>query len=72
MLYTDALSQAYNRRYFEDRIRKKVVTAGIAMIDLDDFKTSNDTYGHEVGDILLRAVVTTIRSVIRSSDALIR
>ena len=54
MLYTDALSQAYNRRYFEDRIRKKVVTAGIAMIDLDDFKTSNDTYGHEVGDILLR------------------
>lgn len=72
MLYTDALSQAYNRRYFEDRIRKKVVTAGIAMIDLDDFKTSNDTYGHEVGDILLRAVVTTIRSIIRSSDALIR
>lgn len=72
MLYTDALSQAYNRRYFEDRIRKKVVTSGIAMIDLDDFKTSNDTYGHEVGDILLRAVVTTIRSVIRSSDALIR
>ena len=44
MLYTDALSQAYNRRYFEDRIRKKVVTAGIAMIDLDDFKASNDTY----------------------------
>lgn len=72
MLYTDALSQAYNRRYFEDRIRKKVVTAGIAMIDLDDFKTSNDTYGHEIGDILLRAVVATIRSVIRSSDVLIR
>ena len=71
MLYTDALSQAYNRRYFEDRIRKKVVTAGIAMIDLDDFKTSNDTYGHEVGDILLRAVVTTIRSVIRSSDEIL-
>lgn len=49
-----------------------MVTAGIAMIDLDDFKTSNDTYGHEIGDILLRAVVATIRSVIRSSDVLIR
>lgn len=72
ILYTDALSQAYNRRYFEDRIRKKVVTAGVAMIDLDDFKISNDTYGHEIGDKLLRAVVATIRSVIRSSDALIR
>ena len=72
MLYTDALSQAYNRRYFEDRIRKKVVSAGIAMIDLDDFKISNDTYGHETGDRLLRAVVTTIRSVIRTSDSLIR
>ncbi|MCI6536713.1 MAG: diguanylate cyclase [Lachnospiraceae bacterium] len=72
MLYTDALSQAYNRRYFEDRIRKKVVTAGIAMIDLDDFKISNDTYGHEIGDKLLRAVVATIRGVIRTTDALIR
>ena len=72
MLYTDALSQAYNRRYFEDRIRKKVVTAGIAMIDLDDFKISNDLYGHEIGDKLLRAVVATIKNVIRTTDFLIR
>ncbi len=72
MLYTDALSQAYNRRYFEDRIRKKEVTAGIAMIDLDDFKMSNDTYGHEIGDKILRAVVSTIKNVIRTTDALIR
>ena len=72
MLYTDALSQAYNRRYFEDRVRKRTVTAGIAMIDLDDFKVSNDTYGHEMGDKILRTVVATIRSVIRTSDELIR
>ena len=61
MLYTDALSQAYNRRYFEDRIRKKVVTAGIAMIDLDDFKTSNDTYGHECGDEVLRTLAAVFK-----------
>ena len=72
MLYTDALSQAYNRRYFEDRIRKKIVSAGIAMIDLDDFKISNDTYGHEIGDKLLRAVAATIKNVIRTTDSLIR
>jgi len=72
LLYTDALSQAYNRRYFEDRIRKKEVTAGIAMIDLDDFKISNDTYGHEIGDKLLCTVAATIKNVIRTTDTLIR
>lgn len=42
------------------------------MIDLDDFKISNDTYGHEIGDKILRAVVSTIKNVIRTTDALIR
>ncbi len=72
MLYTDVLSQTYNRRYYEDCIRKKEVTAGIAMIDLDDFKISNDTYGHEIGDKLLRVVVSAIKNVIRTTDTLIR
>ena len=40
-LYIDALSGAYNRRYFEDCVRNKIVNAGIAMLDLDDFKVSN-------------------------------
>ena len=38
-LYKDALTGAYNRRYFEEKIRKSTVSAGVAMIDLDDFKT---------------------------------
>lgn len=72
MLYVDALSGAYNRRYFEDQMRKRTVTAGIAMFDLDDFKLSNDNYGHAVGDRLIRMVAETIQKLIRKTDSLIR
>ena len=71
-LYIDALSGAYNRRYFEDCFRKRVIDAGVAMIDLDDFKVSNDTYGHDLGDRLLHLVSYTIMGLIRKTDALIR
>ena len=71
-LYIDALSGAYNRRYFEECARKKVVNAGVAMLDLDDFKVSNDTYGHDLGDRLLHLVSYTIMGLIRKTDALIR
>ena len=71
-LYIDALSGAYNRRYFEDCLRKRVIDAGVAMIDLDDFKISNDTYGHDLGDRLLHLVSYTIMGLIRKTDALIR
>ena len=40
-LYTDALTGIYNRRYYEERIKNSDMTAGIAMIDLDDFKIYN-------------------------------
>ena len=43
-LYTDALTGAYNRRYYEDRIKRLPVTGGVAMIDLDDFKLVNDIW----------------------------
>ena len=45
-LYIDALTGAYNRRYYEDKIKTSVQKGGIAMIDLDDFKLYNDTCGH--------------------------
>ena len=51
-LYLDALTGAYNRRYYENRIRKVRGHAGVAMIDLDDFKLYNDTCGHNAGDLV--------------------
>ena len=71
-LYTDALTGTYNRRYYEDRLKKTKETAGVAMIDLDDFKMYNDTYGHRAGDKVLDAVVKVIRKCIRKSDILVR
>ena len=71
-LYTDALTGTYNRRYYEDRLKKMKEAAGVAMIDLDDFKMYNDTYGHRAGDKVLDAVVKVIRKCIRKSDILVR
>ena len=71
-LYCDALTQAYNRRYFEDEIKKRPGPAGIAMIDLDDFKLYNDTYGHNAGDVALTVVAGVIMKHIRKTDILIR
>ncbi len=71
-LYKDALTGVYNRRYFEEKLKNARLSAGIAMIDIDDFKIYNDTYGHEAGDIVLDTVVQIIRNDIRKSDMLIR
>ena len=71
-LYLDALTGACNRRYYENRIRKVRGQAGVAMIDLDDFKLYNDTCGHNAGDLVLNTVVGIIRGCIRKTDILIR
>lgn len=71
-LYKDALTGVYNRRYFEEKIKSSRFSTGIAMIDLDDFKIYNDTYGHEAGDIVLDTIVQIIKKDIRKSDILIR
>jgi len=72
MLYHDALTGVYNRRYYEDFARSLVGDAGVAVMDLDDFKVYNDTYGHHCGDLALETVVDVALRNIRKSDALIR
>lgn len=71
-LYYDVLTGAYNRRYYEDIASRIVGPAGIALMDVDDFKICNDTYGHYAGDMALKAAAAAIRSCIRDSDLLIR
>ena len=71
-LYLDALTGAYNRRYYENRIRKVRGHADVAMIDLDDFKLYNDTCGHNAGDLVLNTIVGSIRGCICKTDIMIR
>ena len=71
-LYDDVLTGTYNRRYYEDIASRIVGPAGVALLDVDDFKICNDTYGHYAGDMALKTAAKAIQSCIRESDLLIR
>lgn len=75
----DPLTETYNRRFGLARLREEFSRAvraenplGVVMFDLDQFKSVNDTYGHLVGDRVLRTVAAASRRVIRDGDVLIR
>lgn len=72
LVYTDVLTSVHNRRYYEEKLRGARMNAGVAMIDLDDFRVFNDTCGRHAGGLALGAVATAIRSGIRSTDELVR
>ena len=71
---TDALTGLPNRRYFDEyvallaRRRRADDRVGVLMIDVDRFKKVNDTYGHAVGDHVLRAIATAIGRTVREDD----
>jgi len=72
----DALTSFYNRRYFFHRLNSEIQrakryerTLSLLILDVDNFKRFNDTYGHLEGDALLRGLAEVIRGTIRRSDA---
>lgn len=76
---TDRLTGAWNRRWFEDGAIQLIAASGrgeapisLILYDLDHFKQVNDTFGHEVGDQVLKAVTEAVRGQLRASDALAR
>jgi len=75
----DALTGAFNRAFFEDRLEAEVAYAqrhgtkvAILLIDIDHFKAVNDTRGHAAGDAVLRAVALGIARTLRVEDVLAR
>lgn len=74
----DPLTEALNRYAFSSFLQKsrqlpgQVVTGCVALVDMDDLKSINDTLGHPAGDAAIRAVARSIRSVIRADDLLFR
>ena len=71
-VYMDSATRVYNRRYYDERVRNLNGEYALAMIDIDNFKKINDRFGHTAGDAALYYVAQTIRSMLRSNDALIR
>lgn len=72
---TDFLTQLYTRSYLEENIteHQEIGTTGaLLLIDIDDFKAVNDTYGHPVGDQVLKQVATTMRKVIGEKGVVAR
>jgi len=68
----DPLTGVYNRKYLEDMILGFSGHVCFLMLDIDHFKKINDTYGHEVGDKVLKHVVSVIMMQVRSDDIVIR
>lgn len=76
---TDTLTAINNRRFFDQRIKEEVNNVertgkplSCLLLDVDYFKRVNDTYGHQVGDLVLREVAALIRAQLRGSDVLSR
>ena len=70
--YMDPITGAYTRRFFERYLPRMEGAEGVAVIDADHFKSVNDTLGHPVGDLALKAISESILHCVRSSDLLVR
>ncbi len=75
----DALTRVHNRRAMQDmlnfemgRVEKEIREFSIILIDVDHFKNVNDTYGHDIGDVVLKWLASTINQQLRTQDVIAR
>lgn len=71
-LYRDAVTGAYNERYYQEKYRSRILTAGVAVLRVDDFKAANDVYGSYAGNSVLETVAGVLRRNLGEKDRLIR
>ena len=76
---TDSLTGLKNRRYFDQRLSEEIaqskryrLSLSLLLIDVDHFKRVNDTYGHQIGDEVLKNLSTVIVEMVRESDVVVR
>ena len=76
---TDGLTGLYNVRFFYDMLNKEIARSkryhtlfSLILFDIDDFKIINDTHGHQAGDDVLRSVASTLKTVSRETDIVVR
>ncbi len=79
LAHFDGVTGLPNRYLFEDRVQQGLAQShrenrlsGLVYIDLDDFKPVNDTYGHDIGDFVLRTVSTRLQAAVRPTDTVSR
>lgn len=80
MTITDALTGVHNRRYFDQALKTEIARAlrereevSVLIVDIDFFKAINDTYGHQAGDEVLKAIASAMSKVVtRTADLLAR
>lgn len=75
----DALTALYNRRHFDERFKSELAYAkrhsfdlGLVMVDIDYFKSVNDTHGHAAGDVVLKQVAAVLAKQLRTEDLIAR
>ncbi|WP_108978425.1 diguanylate cyclase [Leptospira ryugenii] len=75
----DPLTNLYNRRYMDDRVTQEFFRCkrhghpfSICLLDIDHFKHVNDTYGHDMGDSVLRCIATILKNHLRQTDVVAR
>ncbi|BCR03506.1 hypothetical protein DESUT3_05750 [Desulfuromonas versatilis] len=79
LVHIDGLTEVYNHRFFQDFLGKELTRAmrherpvSLVLVDIDHFKAFNDSYGHQVGDFILKEVCAVARQSLREHDIMAR